>query len=82
MLNELEHFLPCALFSFLYKRNTAAAAATTTDTYNDNIANVDGMLTNLQVVLFIHIILFNSHHQTQELYTTIIYLLTDDETKA
>lgn len=82
MLNELEYFLHCALFSFLYKRNTSTAAATTTAIYNDNIAHVNGMLSNFQVVLLIYIILFNSHHQTQELYTTIIYPLTDDETKA
>ena len=82
LLNELEYFLPYALFSFLYKRNTSTAAATTAAIYNDNIANVNAMLTNFQGVLLVYIILFNSHHQTQELYTTIIYLLTDDETKA
>jgi len=37
------------------------------------------MLINM---LLMCIILFNSHLQTQELHTTIIYLLIEDETKA
>lgn len=62
-----------------FQRNITSTADNNNNNNNDNISNINGMLINM---LLMCIILFNSHLQTQELHTTIIYLLIEDETKA